>query len=319
VKNTLILSLLLAVLFVLSGFWGFFGHRNINRHAIFLLPSEMLGFYKHHHKKITDWSVNADKRRFTVVDEAARHYIDLDHYGDSAWFTMPRFWKQAVERYSEDTLKRYGIIPWHLVVVHQRLTHAMQVGDVDKILRLSADLGHYVGDAHVPLHTTKNYNGQLTGQEGIHAFWESRLPELFSTDYNFLIPKATYVENVQLKVWEAIIQSHQLLDSVLLIEKRLERDFKGQKFSFETKGRQTVKVYERSYSEAYHRALNGMVEQRMRDAIKLTADLWYTAWINAGQPDLHTLIHQIPTSEEIEEKAEAVKKLNSHVIRDHAE
>ena len=61
--------------------------------------------------------------------------------------------------------------------------------DSDKILKYSADLGHYIADAYVPLHTTENYNGQLTGQKGIHAFWESRLPELFSEDYNYLVDK----------------------------------------------------------------------------------------------------------------------------------
>ncbi|MGC6428813.1 MAG: hypothetical protein ACON4Y_05945 [Flavobacteriales bacterium] len=55
----------------------------------------------------------------------------------------------------------------------------------EQILFICSDLGHYIADANVPLHTTINYDGQLTGQKGIHAFWESRLPELFSSEYNF--------------------------------------------------------------------------------------------------------------------------------------
>ena len=44
---------------------------------------------------------------------------------------------------------------------------------LDDVLRTAADLGHYLADAHVPLHTTGNYNGQRTNQTGIHALWET--------------------------------------------------------------------------------------------------------------------------------------------------
>ena len=160
------------------------------------------------------------------------------------------------------------------------------VGDPEVILRISAERGHYVGDAHVPLHTTKNYNGQLTGQEGIHAFWESRLPELFSDDYDFFVGKASHLNNVQLAAWKTIEVSHQAVDSVLLFERELSNHLGSSKYSFETKGRQTVKVYSQEYSAAYHKILKGMVERQMRAAIKMTGDLWYTAWVDAGQPDL---------------------------------
>src|SRR5688572_28860643 len=189
--------------------------------AVFTLPPGMIGFYKHHIAYITEASINPDKRRFTVVDEAPRHYLDIDHYGDSAFQKVPRFWKQAVARYSEDTLKAYGILPWHINVMYHRLKDAMAIRDPEKIIRISSELGHYIADAHVPLHTTENYNGQLTGQEGIHAFWESRLPELFSDKYTFFTGKAQHITNPQLAAWMAIEQSHQFVDSVLFIEKKL--------------------------------------------------------------------------------------------------
>ena len=90
-----------------------------------------------------------------------------------------------------------------------------------RILRISAEIGHYIGDAHVPLHTTENYNGQLTGQEGIHAFWESRLPEMFSDDFDFFVGRATYIANPQSAAWEAVKTSHEAVDSVLNEEKKL--------------------------------------------------------------------------------------------------
>jgi hypothetical protein len=183
--------------------------------------------------------------------------------------------------------------------MYYRLRDAFLLKDPQRILRLSAEIGHYIADAHVPLHTTENYNGQLTGQEGIHGFWESRLPEIFSDDYDFFVGKASYLENPQLSIWQGIASAHKDVKFVLVEERQLAEKFKERKYSFETKGRQTVKVYAREYAKAYHKILDGMVERQMRGAIKMIANFWYTAWIDAGQPDLRLLIDYKPTEEEL--------------------
>ena len=64
--------------------WGFYAHMTINKIAVFTLPAEMIGFYKHHLTYITENAVNPDKRRYAIKEEAPRHYIDLDVYGFSA-------------------------------------------------------------------------------------------------------------------------------------------------------------------------------------------------------------------------------------------
>ena len=74
-----------------------------------------------------------------------------------------------------------------------RLTDAFKEKDQAKILKLSAEIGHYIADAHVPLHAHSNHNGQYTGQQGIHGFWESRIPELLAEkEWDFFIGKAAY-------------------------------------------------------------------------------------------------------------------------------
>lgn len=310
---------ILPVLLVLSGGWGFHAHRQINRLAVFTLPPPLIQFYKTHIEYISEASVNPDRRRFAVPDEAPRHYIDIDHYGDSAVYTMPRNWDDAVARYGEDTLKAYGILPWHLPVVYYRLRDAFFVRDAEAVLRLSADLGHYVADAHVPLHTTKNYNGQFTGQEGIHAFWESRVPELLSDRYDFWVGRATYENNVRGRVWEAIVQAHEAVDSVLRVERLLSEKFGERKYSFETRGRQTVRVYSREFAYAYHQALNGMVERQMRASVKMLGNLWYSAWVDAGQPDVQWLLNYKPTSQELEERKKLLEEWKNGrlKVRDH--
>jgi len=283
--------LLFCLLLPLSGFsWGFFAHQRINRLAVFTLPPEMIGFYKKHIRYITENAVNPDRRRYAVEGEAPRHYIDLDAYGDSALYKLPRYWHEAVAQYTTDTLEAYGTVPWHIHLVKYQLTQAFQARDTDRILRLSADLGHYVADACVPLHTTRNYNGQLSGQHGIHAFWETRLPELYSDNYNFFVGPPQYIEKPQLKAWELVAGAHMALDSVLGFERQLTAEFAAEKkYGFEVRNNLTTRVYSRVFSEAYHRKLHGQVERQMRRAVLAIASYWYTAWIDAGQPDLNTL------------------------------
>lgn len=281
----------MATEFAAKAAWGFYAHQLINRLAVFTLPPEMLPFFKIHIQYITENAVNPDRRRYAVEGEAERHFIDIDVYGDSAHYTMPRFWKEAVELYSEDTLRAYGIVPWHVYRMKHQLTKAFQEKDVERILRLSADLGHYIADAHVPLHTTVNYNGQLTGQRGIHGFWESRLPEIFSDEYDFFVGKANYLPRPQEAIWEAVVTAHEGLDSVLLFERQLTMEFEeDKKFSFEERNGQTLRVYSREFAEAYQEELQGQVERQMRQAIRMIGSFWYTAWVDAGQPDLAEIV-----------------------------
>ena len=267
--------------------WGFWAHQRINRMAVFSLPAGMFGFFKHHIDFLTIHAVDPDKRRYAVEGEAACHFIDLDRYGDHPLDSIPRRWKDAVQKYSEDTLMAHGIVPWHIEKMTYRLTGAFRDHDAARILKYAAEIGHYIGDAHVPLHCTQNYNGQLTGQHGIHGFWESRIPELFGEEFDYYTGRGTYISDPLGMAWKIVGESYRAHDSVLAFERELNNKFPAdRKFAYEQKGNTIVKVYSREYATAYDRMLNGMAERRMRDAIHRVASYWYTAWINAGQPDL---------------------------------
>lgn len=285
--------------------WGFYGHKRINRIAVFTLPPALFGFYKEHIEFLTEHAVDPDKRRYAMDGEAQCHYIDLDRYyssGEDPFTNIPRKWTDAVEKYSEDTLQKHGIVPWHINVMKMRLQKAFEAQNVDLILKYSADIGHYIGDAHVPLHTTENYNGQLTGQKGIHGLWESRLVEINSDDYNYFVGKATYIQRVLDCAWDAVKASHLALDSVLRIEKVLTEEFTpNKKYSYEQRGNTVVSTYSYEFSQAYHQRLNGMVERRMRAAIITVGSIWYTAWVDAGQPDLSRLQNTPPSQALLEE------------------
>ncbi len=269
-------------------FWGFFAHKYINKVAVYSLPPDMFGFYKKHIVFIEENAVNPDQRRYAVADEAPKHYIDFDMYPDSVRKLLPKmFYKEAEARFSRDTLMAHGIVPWHIQNMVFSLTKAFEEKNTLKILKLSADLGHYVADANVPLHTTRNYNGQLTNQIGIHGFWESRLPELFYEDYDLWLGKASFEENVPKRAWNAVLNAHAALDSVLIFERELTQKFgEDKKYSIDERNGITLKVYSKAFSKAYHQKLNNQVNRQMRASIQMISDLWMTAWVNAGQPKL---------------------------------
>lgn len=262
----------------------------------------MINLYKQNIEFITEHAVDPDKRRYSSPLEAPRHYIDLDHYCVYPCKDFPHRWDDAVKKYSEDTLNAYGTVPWRIQSMMYWLTEAFQQKDKNKILRLSAEIGHYIADSNVPLHTSENYNGAMTNQVGIHAFWESRIPELFGEDYDYMIGKAEFVQRPLERIWQTILESHRALDTVFGFEKKLSAEFAAdKKYSFETRGQNVVKSYSKEYTAAYSQMMDGMVERRMRSAIKMVADVWFTCWVNAGSPDLNNLQEKPFTKEEQEE------------------
>lgn len=298
-----LLALALLLCHYTSFCWGFYAHKQINYYAVFLLPPEMLVLYKPNINFLAAHAVDPDKRRYALAAEGARHYIDIDSYGSNAWAVLPQKWDSALAKFSADTLNAHGIVPWWIQTMLGRLTAAFKEKNQSKILKLSAEIGHYLADAHVPLHASSNHNGQLTNQAGIHGFWESRLPELLAEkEWDFFIGKAAYISHPAAFTWKRVYESAAAADTVLRLEKELSAAFRpDQRFAFETRNGLLVKQYSAAYARAYNRLLQGMVERRMRQSIYAVASFWYTAWVNAGQPDLKNLNGKIFSEADIKE------------------
>jgi hypothetical protein len=262
--------------------------------AVFLLPPDMLAFYKANINFLEEHAVDPDKRRYSVAEEGPRHYIDIDHYGAYPYPSLPRKWEDAVAKFGKDSLMEFGIVPWHIQVMLGRLTNAFKEKNYSKILKNSAELGHYIADSHVPLHANSNHNGQYTNQKGIHGFWESRVPELLAErDFNFFIGKAQYIKDPLGYAWDRVLESAKASDSVLRFERELTAAFPAdQKYAFETRNGVVIRQYSSAFTIAFNNKLDGMIERRMRLSIYSIACFWYTAWVNAGQPDLRPLINQ---------------------------
>lgn len=277
----------------------------------------MSGFYKANIEFITEHAVSADKRRYVDSTEAPRHFLDVDHYGKNPFSKIPQHWEDAVHKYSADTLDKYGTVPWAITYNYYKLVKAFKAHDTTNILEASANLGHYVADAHVPLHLTLNYNGQLTHQTGIHVLWESRIPELFGNHWNYYVGRAHYIENPLQEAFRICNTSFKEVDSVLRFERALSKSFPpDKKYVSEKRGRKTDTNYSAAYALAYQKMLNGMVQRRIRASILSVGSFWFSAWVDAGQPNLDRLIAVPLTAAQKREIAqeEAMYKVGKVVV-----
>lgn len=275
--------------------WGTFGHEHIDRSAVFALPQPVQNFFYNHIDYITQESTVPDLRKYTINDKAEgpRHFIDLENFG--ATDSLPKTMEEVKKKYDDKFISQNGILPWYMSDMMDKLTKAFKEKKKTEILFIAADLGHYIGDAHMPLHTSANYDGQMTGQKGIHALWESRIPEMFGKTYNYNIGEAKYIDDVQKEIWNIVFSSHKLKDELLATDKKLrtqmgeDKVFKLDADGKPAKNKYGALIYTDEYATALHKALNGMVEKQMRAAASQTANFWYTAWVNAGKPDLSGL------------------------------
>jgi len=300
------LPLLLAALALAHGTasaWGFFGHRTITQVAVYELPVSLQGFYYRHMAEIVRLSTAPDERRNDDPTEAPKHFIDIDHYSeDNPFGKMPQQYDKAVEKFTADTLKKYGTVPWVVLETKNSLTEAFRQRDTLGIIRYSAELSHYVGDAFVPLHTTINYDGQLTDQKGLHGLWESQLPERFVNEYKLTGEPAKYVKDPQAAIWGVLQQSYgfvgETFDRASKIEKAMKPDVR---YTFSHRYGKTSRRYSDAFADAYDKAVGGMVNFRLKGAPTLVSSLWLTAWQDGGRPDLNALMRPgKPTKDERE-------------------
>ncbi len=257
--------------------------------AVYGLPKTLTSFYKTNIEYITKHAVDPDKWKFEDSTEGPHHYINLDHYGSKPFDVLPKYWKEAVKKYTEDTLNKYGTLPYEVIYWENKLTDAFKKKDLKMILRASATIGHYVADAHVPLHTITNYDGQLTNQKGIHRLWETAIPEAFGGNYKHINGGAVYLKDPATAIWNILKETYPLAQTVLADEKELSGHYSDEEKYLPTKNTSGKRKYTEKYISAYNNLLNGMVEKQLRASAIDVASFWYTAWVNGGQPDLSQL------------------------------
>ncbi|QNH61347.1 zinc dependent phospholipase C family protein [Hymenobacter sediminicola] len=294
-KPFLLLLCLVLLVPVTSPGWGFFAHRTIAQISVYTLPAALQPFYFRHMKELVRLSTAPDERRDADPKEASKHFIDMDHFGDNPFGAMPKAWDKAEAKYTADTLRKYGTVPWTIMEVKDNLTEAFKQRDTLAIIRLSADLCHYVADAYVPLHTTENYDGQLTNQTGLHSLWESKLPERHIAEYKLDAEPAKYVKDPLTDIWKILQESYGFLGETFDREEKVTRQFTPEtKYNFSHKYGKTRRFYSDAFADAYHKEVGGMVAFRMKLAPTFVSSLWMTAWKDGGSPNMNELMAKKP-------------------------
>lgn len=293
-KSKLSVFILLILLSPTLISWGVWGHERINSAAVLALQQPLQSFFYNHIDFITQEASVPDLRKYVLHDraEGPRHYFDLENFGD--FDSLPETIDDAEDKYERDFLNRNGILPWYIMKMMDELTVAFKQKSKSKILFIAADLGHYIADSHMPFHTTVNYNGQLTNQTGIHALWESQLPEFYGKNYNFYSGDAVYIQDIQDEIWSFIKHSNSLVEVALKADKDARTKLGSNVFLLDDnnnpqKNKFGSKIYSPEFVDAFNENLNGMIENQLRASILATSNFWYTAWVNAGKPDLSFL------------------------------
>jgi hypothetical protein len=183
------------------------------------------------------------------------------------------------------------------------LTRAFRNKVADSILFYATDLAHYIGDAHVPLHTSINYDGQLTNQRGLHALWESVVPELELGNYDLSSThRARYISNTEEATWKAIQSGFVLLNDVFLQEKEATKLFTySTKYRIQLRNGREVKYYTAPFAREYAKRLGNTINGQLTRSAALISDFWYTSWVDAGKPKLEGLLRS-PVSKEEKKK-----------------
>ncbi len=272
--------------------WGKFGHAHINRAAVLALPASMQTFYFNHIDYITQEANAPDVRKYTYRDtpEFSRHFIHMEDLGNLD--SVPKSPAAALAKYNKKFFAKHGTLPWSIQDIMVKLTDAFKKKHKIDILFLSADLGHYIGDAYMPLHVSSNHDGLLTNRKGSHAMFESQMPELFGESYNYRVKQAVYIADIQKETWRIMSESLKAADTLLQADRDLYKNLSDNKiYELDATGKIKTNEYNepihtREYCRLYQQGLHGMVERKLRQSISTTASFWYTAWVNAGKPDL---------------------------------
>lgn len=286
-KTKICITFILFGTLILSS-WGFLAHKTLQQLSIYTLPEELGGFFYQNQAYLVKHSVRPDLRRNEDKSEDPKHYLDMDVtlFGADYLNSIPHDFKKAQAKYTLDSLKQEGLVPWEVFIVYKKLVNAFKTEQRDSVIFYAADLGHYVSDAHVPLHTTKNHDGQLTGQKGMHVLWESLVPENDINGYDLSKQqKAEYIKNPQDFIFEILKESHAMLPEMFQVEKEVTAQIGADKKTYPVvRNGRTSQYYTKEFIQAYSNRLGKSVHKRMLQASQRVASFWYSAYVDAGKP-----------------------------------
>lgn len=267
-KNPLIVLLTVALAIAVLG-WGRTGHRIINGGAARHLPGEMQTFVQDS-LFFADHASDADSRKGSDPTEGPKHYIDLENI--PAYENLTRNLDSLIAVMGASTVSSNGILPWATADAYDSLVAQLGRGDMNSAYLTASDIGHYVGDGHNPLHLTNNYDGQLTGNRGIHSRYESTMIETYASQLWIEPDGVEYVGRVFDFVLAYCVAGNPYADSIIAADN-------AAKASSGWSGSGTPPA---EYYTALWEYTRTFTMERFQRASTILASLWYSAWIDAG-------------------------------------
>ncbi|HPN37793.1 MAG TPA: S1/P1 nuclease [Melioribacteraceae bacterium] len=258
--------------------WGRTGHINISKHAFELLKQKM-NVTQMYNDSVVAMSINPDKRVRTIKEQAPWHYIDIDFYQEFNNLDMITNYDTLISKYGEEEVKRQGTLPWVIQTNQNKLIEAFTNKNFNDILYYSAEVAHFVADAHMALHTTTNYDGQLTNQKGIHSRYESKMVEKYLDKIvdGFYNQQLTEIDDPLLTAFDIIDNSFSFIEIIL------DSDKKANELAHSTS---TDMYYAYLWKQTDY-----ITYIQMNNAAKFVASYIYSAWYKAGMPKIDNLIN----------------------------
>lgn len=256
--------------------WGFEAHAFIMAGAIELLPPAIRPFFEANRTFLVEHTIDPDLWRTAgFAEEPPRHFIDIDAYGRYPFSELPRAYDAALKKYGAATLSKNGLLPWRTAEVVGWLRRAFEQlpkGSPEaptEVKFFSAVLTHYLADGHVPFHAVTNYDGQLTGQHGIHLRWEGELFTRYQQRLSVKPAPVHPIPNIRDFMFETILTGSQLTQSV---------------FDADRAAIGTRDGYDDRYFDAFFAATRPVLERRLSESITAVASAITSAWEQAGRP-----------------------------------
>lgn len=273
--SAILSSLLLGALWLAHGrtlyAWGPGAHRLVNNWAVETLPPEMRTYFEANRQFLMDHSTDPDDWMNKDRYERIRHYIYLDKYGAFPYLQLPHSFKLAVQQYGSGRIHRDGLLPWTIGEFSLRLTNAFKARDWNGVREAAAALGHYVADAHDPLHTTLNYDGQLTGQSGLADRFDTKLIDRYSNFFIYAPETAVKIDDPTEFAFQMTLESHTWVDRIILADRLSIEGLVG---------------YNDDYFDRFYNRVGATAMRELDAAAVDTGSYWFTAWVNAGRPAL---------------------------------
>ena len=251
--------------------WGPQAHRLADDWAIGTLPANLHNYFQANRSFILEHA--NDPEQWTKRDryEEMRHYIFLNKYGTFPYLDLPHSYKEAVKKYGLRHITRNGVLPWQIGEYSLKLTNAFRAHDWKHVRLDGAALAFYVADAHDPLHTTQNYDGQLTGQNGLEMRFGNELVERYSHFFIFRPDNASKVNDPTEHAFQMVLEAHTWVDQIILADLLAQGGTPG---------------YTDEYFDAFYSRVGSTTMKEISEAAHDIGSYWYSAWLNAGHPEL---------------------------------